>query len=107
MDIKTAFSPGDEAWAIVNGEPRLLTVGMVRVEIVDSPGVNEGVTMPECPDVAFDNYKPHCHRKEEYMMIETGIGSGLVFELGRLVFRTHEGAIVGCRLFKEALDARQ
>lgn len=85
VELTTRFSPGDKVWCIVGGYTAAeLTVGLVRVEVIDSSG-HEGEEM-------FDNYKPQIARKEEYMMVEfeSGIGSGNVYTLGVHVFATKE-----------------
>jgi len=105
MNIETAFAPGDKAWCLVDQKPELLTVGQVRVKITDSPGVNGGVTMPEHPSLVFDNYTAQAGRKEEYMMVETGVGSGLVFELGKTVFATEEEAARALEAKREEVQA--
>lgn len=103
MNIETAFSPGDRAWCLVDHKLELLTVGMVRVEVVDTPGINGGVTRPDYPDLVFDNYKPATGRKEDYMMVETGIGAGWVYEMGKTVFATeHEAREAFAQREKEA-----
>lgn len=72
-------------------EVRRGTIGQVRVEVTNSEGVNGGYTRPEV-DVAFDNYKPQKNWLEQYMCIETGIGSGSVYTLGVHIFATKEEA---------------
>jgi len=75
MIIETKFSNGD----IVYGMQRIycstkwqvigpITIGQVRVEITDSPGV--------AGEQIFSNYSAQKRREEQYMCIETGIGSG-------------------------------
>jgi hypothetical protein len=81
MIIETAFQPGDKGWAFVEGV-RQLTIGQVRVEITDSPGL-DGETI-------FDNFKPQTERKESYMCVETGIGSGTLYTLGEHIFASRE-----------------
>lgn len=88
LTIQTTFAPGDTAWVALNDEPSLLTVGQVRVEVTNSSGINGGCVEPDAPSVAFDNYKPQSGREETYMMVETGIGCGQVFTLGKNVFET-------------------
>ena len=86
MKLMSCFNIGQKVWAIRGGkEVQELTVGQVQVTYVDSPGRN-GETM-------FDNYKPQQSYKEMYMCVETGIGSGSVFELGRNIFTTKELAL--------------
>lgn len=104
MEIQTALSIGDKVWAWGDYRPRLLTVGQVRVQITDSPGVNDGHVHPECRGVAFDNYKPQADRKEEYMCVESGIGSGTLWELGRTIFRTEDECIAANA---EAIERRR
>lgn len=87
MILKSKFGIGDVVYAAYNEGCGLargpLTIGLVRVECIDSPGV-EGEEL-------FDNYKPQHSNKTEYMCIETGIGSGRVYHEDRL-FRTFEKA---------------
>ena len=90
MKIETKFSNGDVVYATqreyhtdslsVIGP---LTIGQVRVEVTDSDGV-EG-------EEFFDNYKKKNSHKEEYMCIETGIGSGIIYNSERL-FRSKDDA---------------
>jgi len=95
MIIKTKFSNGDVVYGV--GYPRRpgdifpigpMTVGRVRVEITDSPGV-EGETM-------FDNYKPQSGREETYMCVETGIGTGTIHSDYEL-FATREESEAHCK----------
>lgn len=81
MEITTKFSPRDRVWYI-NGNkmPEQGTIGQVRVELTDSEGMSE--------DTIFDNYKPQKERVEQYMLVETGIGSGRVYTLDVHVFAT-------------------
>ena len=80
MILETKYGIGDVVYAaygngnnVANGP---LTIGLVRAELIDSPGI-EGETM-------FDNYKPQRSNKAEYMCIETGIGSGRMYYEDRL-----------------------
>jgi len=83
MKIKTKFSNGDtvygiqreyhtDKWQVIGP----MTVGQVRVEITDSPGV-EG-------EEIFNNYMAQKEEKEEYMCIETGVGAGTIHPADRL-----------------------
>lgn len=81
MIIETTFKPGDKGWVFFDSV-RQLTIGKVTVEITDSPGMDDEET--------FDNYKPQRGRKESYMCVETGIGSGTVYTLGEHIFTTRE-----------------
>lgn len=86
MKIETTFSPGDKAWTSTGGIAREVTIGQVRVEITDTPGINGGCIEPAAPSISFDNYAPKQEREESYMAIETGIGSGSVYTLGVHIF---------------------
>jgi hypothetical protein len=92
MKLETVFSPGDTAWVISRGCVTRMTVGMVRVEIIDTPGVNGGRVVAGT-DIAFQNYEPRVDRCEQYMMLETGIGTGETYTLGASCFRTQEAAM--------------
>lgn len=91
MNITPAFAPSDKAWVILRGVVTRLTVGLVRVEIIDSPGVNGGV-VDESTGIAFDNYREKHGRIEQYMMVETGVECGNVYTLGANCFRTETEA---------------
>ena len=87
MELKTRFSNGEKIYIAQMQKtgkrvPFLGTVGMVRVEVVESPG-RFGETL-------FDNYKPQSGYKEEYMLVETGIRSGSIFTLGENIFANLE-----------------
>lgn len=86
MNIETRFDNGDKVWVMAGKYGvNCFTVGLVRVEITDSPGLDGETT--------FDNYMPQKGRKEEYMCIETGIGSGTVYTLGKNIFTTENEAL--------------
>jgi len=79
------LSNGDRAFAIIftcNNQPtcKELTIGRVTIEDTNSPG--------RAGEQFFDNYKPQLNYIERYMCIETGIGSGTVYEYGRHIFKT-------------------
>jgi len=78
MKIESRFSPGDKAW-VFNGRDGAcqMTVGMVRVTVIDSPGTIGG---------RGANYSAQERRTEEYMCVESGIGSGQVYELNKHIF---------------------
>jgi hypothetical protein len=84
MQINTKFSNGDKGWAFNDGCAELLTIGQVRVEITDSPGTGDGM---------FSNYGPQKSHVEQYMCVETGIGSGSVYTLGVHIFETEDECI--------------
>jgi len=64
------------------------TIGQIRVTITNSPGLLE--------KREFDNFAPKDGYHEEYMTVETGIGSGSVFK-GRDLFVTREEALAECK----------
>ena len=91
LKLTAVFKPGDKAWCVAGGPPEQLTVGRVQVTVTDSPGLNDGRTIPGS-DIQSDNYKPQQGYSEQYMMVETGIGSGNVYTLGEHVFTTERDA---------------
>lgn len=86
MKFETTFSPGDKAYCLNLNSLRidLLTVGQVRVSHTDSPGIGE--------ETIFSNYQPQHEHEESYMCIESGIGSGTVYHIGKSIFKSHEEA---------------
>lgn len=86
------YKYGDEEWTY--GEQ--LTVGRVGVEITNSPG-REG-------EEIFDNYKAQTERKEEYMCVETGVGSGTLHRVESL-FPTKAEALDACIELNAQLEA--
>lgn len=93
MRFESTFDLGETCWCIVNGSKVMtLTVGLVRIEEIRSPGIKDSL---------FDNYKPKIAYKEEYMCIETGIGSGNVYTLSRNIFKTRERALKVIELHKK------
>lgn len=102
MNIITRFSPGDTIWCTGNDrEPRHLTVGQVRITITDTPGLDLG------DGINWDNFKPRNERLEQYMCVETGIGSGSVFTLGRHAFATREECEQRILEIHEALEREE
>jgi hypothetical protein len=91
MILETKFNLGETVWTIgmfnwpsknyMVGGP--LTIGQVRKEVTFSPGI-EGKSM-------FSNYAPQSGDEEQYMCVETGIGSGTLHNADKL-FRTKEEA---------------
>ena len=60
-----------------------LTIGKVSKSVIESKGI-EGEEL-------FDNYKAQKSEEEKYMCVETGIGSGSVYDVSR-IHRTSEEA---------------
>lgn len=85
MDIKTTFSCGDKAWSFVDDRVGQLTIGRVQVTVTNTPGVEGGSI--------FDNYRAQNSYEESYMCIETGVGSGSVYTLGKHIFKTEEECV--------------
>lgn len=87
MKIETRFAPGDKIWVTHLGRNSCsleLTVGRVQATVTDSPGRGD--------EEMFDNYKKQSSYEENYMCVETGIGSGSVYTLGVHAFATKEEA---------------
>ena len=86
MKIETQFSCGDKGFVWGEGGVRLLTVGQVRVTVTDTPGIEQD-------GIQFDNYKAASGHTEEYMCVETGIGSGSLYTLGVHIFKEESDCI--------------
>jgi len=84
--LESTFDLGDKAW-IYCDRPTLVTIGQVRIEVTESPGLDLD------DPVQFDNYAAQSGRKEQYMCVETGIGSGSVYTLGVHIWPTEEACI--------------
>ena len=84
MIFESALNIGEIGWC-TNGNKAIcpLTIGLVQVEKIDSPGIEDSI---------FDNYKAQSGYKEEYMCVETGIRSGNLYTLGRNIFKTEKEA---------------
>lgn len=87
MKYESNLSNGDKAFAITFTCSKIpviskLTIGKVIIEDTNSPGrPNEEV---------FDNYKAQTKYKEQYMCVETGIGTGTIYTYGESIFKTRE-----------------
>ena len=73
------------------------TITQVRVEITESPGV---------PDAWGDNSEPMSGREESYMCLETGTGSGVVYDLQKGIFATDTEAQAECEKRNAALPEK-
>lgn len=82
MEFKSKFDIGQKVWIRTQIGPCVATVGKIIIEHTDSPG-REGEEM-------FDNYKPQNEYIERYMCVETGIGSGTLYDVGKHIFATKE-----------------
>jgi hypothetical protein len=74
----------DPQWKIAG----TLTIGLIRCEVRDSPGMET--------ELNASNYQPQKGRQEEYMCVETGIGSGSIHKLGKHIFASEEEAQAEC-----------
>ena len=81
--ITPRFAPGDEVWVFDKQDgASKLTVGQVRVEVTASPGLR-GLSR-------FSNFSAQASYVEQYMCVETGVGSGTIYTLDKSVFATKE-----------------
>lgn len=102
MNITTTFGPGDHIWCTGgDGQPRLLTVGQVRAVLTDTPGQDLG------DGIDWDNFKPRKEYVEEYMCVETGIGSGSVYTLGQHAFATRAECAAKIVEIRERLEREE
>lgn len=100
MLIETKLSCGDTGYIYrpgltkeVPGHAVGLTIGQVRVEFTKSSGLKRGQVFQGCV-LSSDNTLPkNAEYREMYMCVETGIGSGSVFEFGKTIFLTKEEAL--------------
>ena len=90
MRIETKFSNGDTVYVVqqqyLTDKPMVIgpmTIGQVRVSITDSPGVDG--------EEIFSNFMPMKETEEQYMCIETGIGTGTLYS-AEMMFSTKEEA---------------
>lgn len=89
MKLNTTFTCGDTAWIVCGqwgSKIEEYTVGQIRVVVTDSKGE---------PDSMFSNYKPQQDYVEEIMCVETGVGSGSVYTVGKHAFKTRDEAETG------------
>lgn len=96
MRIETAFNIGDMCFC-TNGSGGIknLTIGLIRAEKKNSPGME---------DSFFDNFKPQEAYKEEYMCVETGVDSGNVYTLGRNIFKSKKDAAEAVEMYNKTLE---
>lgn len=87
-----AFMPGDEAWVFFYDSPRRVTVGQIRISYTGKmPGITYHAFFGSCVTNDGENYGPQEESYvEEYMCMETGIGSGSTFRLGEHIFATEQ-----------------
>lgn len=77
-----------------------LTIGRICIEITDTSATGD-------PDTIFDNYSqiPYS-RKEEYMCVETGVGTGRVWKVD-LLYKTEEEAKKECTKRNKELKQKE
>lgn len=95
MNIQTTLSCGDKAWTFDGENIRQRTVGQIRIQYTDSPGIGDGFMEGGIASYSGgwggvpDNYQKKPPKLvEEYMCVETGIGSGSIYTLGESIFAT-------------------
>ena len=89
MEIKTTLSCGDKAFGVCGDYGSTiseLTVGRVQVTVTDSEGV-EGSE--------FHNYMAQKDYEETVMCVETGVGSGTLWTVGKNIFKSLDEAKEG------------
>lgn len=74
-----------------------MTVGQVRVEVTASRGFGGS---------SFDNYRPQTAREEQYMCVETGVGSGNLYNAENL-FATEAEAMDRAQVLAYEAQVRQ
>ncbi len=103
MKIETKLSCGDPCYVVGEnygtGPIRELTVGQLRVEVTQSPGIEGDID--GIPAQMFSNYQAHSGYKEVVMCVETGINSGTLWEVGRNAFATREDAEAGAAALRK------
>ena len=100
MKIETKLSCGDKAYIYqvghtkeVPGHAIEVTIGQVRVEFTKSSGLKRGEFF-RGNVLSSDNTLPKSATyRESYMCVETGIGSGSIWEYGKSIFLTKEDAL--------------
>lgn len=100
MRIETKFSCGDTGYVFREamnmdacGYAEPLTIGQVQVKFTKSGGLKRGEFFRGTV-LSSDNTLPKSAEYiESYMCVQTGIGSGSVWELGKNIFATPEEAM--------------
>ena len=96
MIFETALNIGEIGWCTNrNGDIRPRTIGLVRVEKIDSSGIEDSI---------FDNYKAQSGYEEEYMCVETGIRSGNLYTFGRNIFKTEKEAARAVDVYNKEIN---
>lgn len=96
MQINTSLSCGDKAWTFDGERVVQRTVGQVRVEYTHSPGIGDafpegGVLSYSGGDTEPENYRAMEPKLvEQYMCVETGIGTGSIYTLGESIFLSEQ-----------------
>lgn len=102
MKIETSRNCGDLIFTFTGERVQALTVGEIRAKYTYSTGAGSGFmdrlgTVTTVDGNGFGNYSPQPENyQEEYMCVETGIGSGNVYRLNETCWLTEEEATVAC-----------
>jgi hypothetical protein len=104
MKIETTFSCGDKGWTFTGSHVVQRTIGQVRIEFTKSPGIGDAFMEGGVASYSggnqgqvADNYAPMLPKLvEQYMCVETGIGSGNIYTLGESIFLTEEECRIAC-----------
>lgn len=98
MQFNSAFACGDHGWVVNGAEVRHLTIGRVQITETHSPGTTKEL---------YSNYSAQDDYSEEYMCVETGVGSGDVYTLGKDIFTTEAAAVAASTLAVERRKAER
>jgi hypothetical protein len=109
MNIETKFNCGDKGWTFNGAHVVQRTIGQIRTLYTESQGIGdgfmEGGVIESSGDEYAINYAPKAPELvEEYMCVETGIGSGQVYTFGKTMFLTEEECRTACA---EAIARRE
>lgn len=78
MQFTSKFDIGQTVFVITydNTVEGPYTIGQIRIEHTDSPGIKDEDGL----ESMFENYKPQKGYSESYMLLETGVGSGTLWD---------------------------
>ena len=98
MNLTSSLDIGEIGWCLEDCLILPLTVGLIRLELIDSPGMKGGEL--------YSNYRPQKSFKEEYMCVEGGIGVGRVYTFGKDIFKTKKDAEIALEKRSKDEDSR-
>jgi hypothetical protein len=104
MHIETKFNVGDKGWTFDGAHVRQRTIGQITAKYTKSEGIGDGYMEGGIASYSggnngqvADNYAPIAEQYvEEYMCVETGIGSGSIYTFGKHIFLTEEECRIAC-----------